>query len=180
MDVFKLRKNLVNEFGNYVKSFIQIKDDRIRSKVDSEINEGLLWPAPLIQLNPCFEYGPSIEELVTANILHPECKKIFRSDKKENYEGHTLKLYKHQTEAIHKAHSEENYILSTGTGSGKSLAYIIPCLFLIVHLINIYNGLLFLELLFLHSLLILLFAPWWINILRDTLWIEFHGLPLNI
>ncbi len=35
-------------------------------------------------------------------------------------------LHKHQTEAIETAYKKENYVLTTGTGSGKSLAYIIP------------------------------------------------------
>jgi ATP-dependent helicase YprA (DUF1998 family) len=35
-------------------------------------------------------------------------------------------LYKHQSDAIKKAVANESYILTTGTGSGKSMAYIIP------------------------------------------------------
>jgi len=37
-----------------------------------------------------------------------------------------LRLHKHQADAIITARSAENYVLTTGTGSGKSLAYIIP------------------------------------------------------
>jgi len=37
-----------------------------------------------------------------------------------------LQLHRHQTEAIRAARSGRNYVLTTGTGSGKSLAYIIP------------------------------------------------------
>jgi ATP-dependent helicase YprA (DUF1998 family) len=35
-------------------------------------------------------------------------------------------LHRHQSDAIHVARSDASYILTTGTGSGKSLAYIIP------------------------------------------------------
>ena len=41
-------------------------------------------------------------------------------------EGKILRLYQHQTEAVRKAREGRNYVLTTGTGSGKSLAYIIP------------------------------------------------------
>jgi ATP-dependent helicase YprA (DUF1998 family) len=37
-----------------------------------------------------------------------------------------LKLHRHQEEAIRKAATGANYVLTTGTGSGKSLAYIVP------------------------------------------------------
>jgi ATP-dependent helicase YprA (DUF1998 family) len=37
-----------------------------------------------------------------------------------------LKFHRHQSQAVRIAHSGHNYVLTTGTGSGKSLAYIIP------------------------------------------------------
>jgi ATP-dependent helicase YprA (DUF1998 family) len=37
-----------------------------------------------------------------------------------------MRLHRHQVDAIHAAKSKANYVLTTGTGSGKSLAYIIP------------------------------------------------------
>ena len=37
-----------------------------------------------------------------------------------------MTLYQHQVEAIEQANTDNNYVLTTGTGSGKSLAYIIP------------------------------------------------------
>ena len=37
-----------------------------------------------------------------------------------------LLLHRHQREAILKAHQSQHYVLTTGTGSGKSLAYIVP------------------------------------------------------
>ncbi|MCZ7534451.1 MAG: DEAD/DEAH box helicase [Acidimicrobiia bacterium] len=35
-------------------------------------------------------------------------------------------LYRHQVDAIHQARNGHNYVLTTGTGSGKSLAYMVP------------------------------------------------------
>src|SRR6202008_1439657 len=37
-----------------------------------------------------------------------------------------LRLHRHQKEAIEAARTGKSYVLTTGTGSGKSLAYIIP------------------------------------------------------
>jgi len=37
-----------------------------------------------------------------------------------------LRLYKHQSDAIRVAVGGQNYVLTTGTASGKSLAHIAP------------------------------------------------------
>lgn len=55
MNVFKLRSPLLSYYGKCVRSFIAIKDDRIRDQVEKAIEGGLLWPDPLIQLNPSLE-----------------------------------------------------------------------------------------------------------------------------
>jgi hypothetical protein len=55
LDVFELCKRLVEDYGSYVRSFIRIKDARVEEKVKQSLDEGLLWPDPLIQLNPSFE-----------------------------------------------------------------------------------------------------------------------------
>ncbi|MCE5254123.1 MAG: DEAD/DEAH box helicase [Actinomycetia bacterium] len=126
MNVFDLHGRLIEDYRLYVDSFIQIKDERIRDKVDREIDEGLLWPAPLVQLNPSFESGGLIGDLVGEGILHPECERIFRVGKDKDGAGTPIALHRHQTEAIRAAAGGDDYVLTTGTGSGKSLAYLIP------------------------------------------------------
>jgi ATP-dependent helicase YprA (DUF1998 family) len=125
MDVFNLLQRLINDYSAYISSFINIKDERIQAHVDQELQAGALWPDPLIQLNPTFEPGAWIDDLVQAKTLHPLCRDIFRL-KSAGGENQPLRLHKHQTDAIRAAQSGDNYVLTTGTGSGKSLAYIIP------------------------------------------------------
>lgn len=130
MDVFELRRKLVEDYGQYATSFVNIADDRIREHVDEEFKRGLLWPEPLIQLNPAFESGGTVDELVARGLLHPECERIFRAksllpDGQLDDRG-PLRLHRHQTDAINAANADANYVLTTGTGSGKSLTYIVP------------------------------------------------------
>lgn len=42
MDVFELRRKLVEDYGRYVTSFVNIADDPIREHVDEELKGGLL------------------------------------------------------------------------------------------------------------------------------------------
>jgi hypothetical protein len=52
LDVFNLRERLVSDYSSYVKSFINIRDDRLRAFVNAELAAGFLRPDPLIHLNP--------------------------------------------------------------------------------------------------------------------------------
>lgn len=60
MNVFDLSDRLVRDYRAYTQGFVEIADDRIREYAQRELDEGLLWPEPLIQLNPSFEPGASI------------------------------------------------------------------------------------------------------------------------
>lgn len=127
MNIFDFRDRLVRDYSDYVTSFIEIQDNRIRQKVEESFDAGILWPDPLIQLNPSFEPGGWVDDLVAEGALHSECSRIFRV-KKDNppHQGNPLRLHKHQADAIRIARGGHNYVLTTGTGSGKSLSYIVP------------------------------------------------------
>lgn len=126
MNVFDLRNSLIEDYSSYISSFIRIRDKRITDYVRQSIDQGLLWPDPLIQLNPTFEPGKFIDDLVKEGVLHKGCKRVFVRKQAPDDFGQPLRLHKHQEDAIRTAREGQNYILTTGTGSGKSLAYIIP------------------------------------------------------
>ena len=128
MNVFEMRDRLVDNYGSFIRSFVEVADPRLRAKVDESLESGLLWPSPLIQLNPSFEPGGMVDDLVAGGVLHRGCSAVFRAGKKENdpFPGHPLRLHLHQDQAIRTARTGHNYVLTTGTGSGKSLSYILP------------------------------------------------------
>src|SRR5262245_1876381 len=103
MNVFRLRDQLIAQYSDYVRSFIQIRDERIRTHVEQRLEEGMLWPEPLIQLNPSFEPGAWIDDLVDAGVLHPECAKVFRIKQDSQDMGRKMRLHKHQEDASRTA-----------------------------------------------------------------------------
>jgi hypothetical protein len=70
--------------------------------------------------------GPWIDELVSQGVLHSECARIFRVKRNKDDAGAGLRLHRHQLDSVYAARAGRNYVLTTGTGSGKSLAYIVP------------------------------------------------------
>jgi ATP-dependent helicase YprA (DUF1998 family)/very-short-patch-repair endonuclease len=138
MDVFDLRQRLVQDYRSYVESFIRVKDERAAREVAALFDTGLLWPDPLVQLNPAFEPGDWIDELVREGVLHPECTRVFQIGKPlGSGEGRRLRLHRHQSDAVRLARTGANYVLTTGTGSGKSLAYIVP---IVDHILRVGSG----------------------------------------
>ena len=127
MDVFSLREHLVDTYRDYATSFVRFRDGRIRECVDEALLSGRLWPHPRVGLNPSFKSGGSVDDLVADGVLHSLESDIFRRNKSHtDARGKAMELHQHQVEAIRIAAAGRNYLLTTGTGSGKSLAYIIP------------------------------------------------------
>lgn len=125
MDVFGLRNSIIGRFDEYVKGFSVIQDDRLRTAVYNELDNGLLWPDPAVQINPAYKPGKNVVDLVKDGTLHPTCEKIFRFEKSVAG-GKPLQLHQHQMDALAAAKRGEHYVVTTGTGSGKSITYIVP------------------------------------------------------
>lgn len=127
MDVFKLRDDLIGAYREYATSFMRIRDQRVRARVAEALDEGKLWPYPQIGLNPAFHPGGTIDDLVSEGLLHPGTAPIFRVGKSaHDAVGRPMTLHQHQVDAIRAARDHRSYVLTTGTGSGKSLSYIVP------------------------------------------------------
>ena len=125
MDAFRVHRQLIDDYKSFTEGFVDIRDPRLRDEIKKQSIEGAQWPDPWLSLNPAFEPGGRVDELVRDGLLHPGCTNIF-STKGSRSAPIPFSLYRHQREAIEAAQQGASYVLTTGTGSGKSLAYIVP------------------------------------------------------
>ncbi|NNU27308.1 DEAD/DEAH box helicase [Isoptericola sediminis] len=127
MDAFKVHQTLIDDYRRFTEGFVDIRDDRVRSSVREQATRGAQWPDPWLSLNPAFESGGSADDLVAAGTLHPKNAEVFRVGKAANAgSAPPIVFHQHQRGAIEAARTGDSYVLTTGTGSGKSLAYIVP------------------------------------------------------
>ena len=127
MDIWDVRDRLIDDYRSFTTAFVDIRDRRVKEYVDDQLLRGDQWPEPWISLNPMFASGGSVRDLVTEGLLHDECERIFRvKHDLSDAGGRDITFHRHQRDAIEVAASKKSYVLTTGTGSGKSLAYIVP------------------------------------------------------
>jgi len=127
LDVFSLRDAVVGEYKKFATSFTTIHAEDIRQQVEAIYAKDRYWPEPLIQINPSYKRSTSIDKLVAGGVLEAKAADIFRTPPTTDApRGEALSLYKHQEQAVALASQGESYVVTTGTGSGKSLCFFIP------------------------------------------------------
>ena len=114
MNVFETHRQIVADYAQYIQSFINISDPEIAQKVEDSLSKGRLWPQPLLQFNPAYEQAGTVEEVIASGLLHADTRHIF--------DGYSL--YRHQRKAIELGVGGTDFVVTSGTGSGKSLTYI--------------------------------------------------------
>lgn len=123
MNVFDLDAELIGRYQDFARSFTTIRAKDIRDKVDAIYAKDTFWPEPLIGLNPNFRPAQStFADMVASGGIDPALPQVFAAgDPRE-----PIRLHRHQEQALSKAQQKRNYIVTTGTGSGKSLCFFVP------------------------------------------------------
>src|SRR5207247_6135214 len=85
------------------------------------VEQARLWPEPLLQVSPSYKRVASVDDLARRGLILEETAQVFRDGR-----GDPFGRYQHQVEALEKARAGESYVVTSGTGSGKSLAYFLP------------------------------------------------------
>lgn len=123
LDAFALRDEVVTTYRNYVEGFIKIADPRVAGEVEEALESGSLWPESWAQINPTYRLEADTAEVAAAGLLDSAAVPSFTSG-----DGTPWQFYTHQVEAFRRAQQDRPYVMTTGTGSGKSVTYIAPIL----------------------------------------------------
>jgi len=117
-------KDVRDAYLRYLKTIKPFQDDTLRSEFARAIESPeMLVKGPLIEISQPYKPDVTIKDLVKAKIL----SSLFSNLCSTNL-PYERRLYTHQVQAIKKAVGGRNVVVSTGTGSGKTEAFLIPVL----------------------------------------------------
>ena len=82
--------------------------------IEDAIRYETMWPSALIQFNPNYALGDSVDQMIAKGLpINRDLKLFFGNDS----------FYKHQQEAIELGCQGKEFIVTSGTGSGKSRTF---------------------------------------------------------
>jgi ATP-dependent helicase YprA (DUF1998 family) len=116
MNVFQLDRAMIEEYAAFSRSFTKIRAADIREQIDSTYATRKYWPESIVQINPHYKRDRSVADLVRDGVLHRSCDVIFR-----DWILRTL-----QVQSIYLARQKKSFVVTTGTGSGKSVCFFVP------------------------------------------------------
>lgn len=117
MKAFEFDHHLITGYEQFSRSFTTVQAGDLSSEIDAQYDAGRFWPDAMLSLNPHYEEGETVEELVNSQDLDEATGKIFKP---------VRFLYQHQAVAVAKARRGTSFVVTTGTGSGKSMCFFIP------------------------------------------------------
>lgn len=118
-----LAEEIASRYLRYLKTTFDFKDaDLRRSFAEALDREKSLVNGPFIESAPLYKRGLECRALLQ-EILGAGAEPQFL-----NALNPKRRLYTHQEEAIRHAHAGRNIVVATGTGSGKTEAYLYPIL----------------------------------------------------
>jgi replicative superfamily II helicase len=89
--------------------------------VDAIYAEKRYWPEPLIQINPSYKRTTTVAELSQLGRLDPAARQSSRADGAPRARSTSTRRRPSRW-----PRTGESYVVTTGTGSGKSLCFFIP------------------------------------------------------
>jgi len=124
LDPIKATKSITDKYRAYLSTTFRLKSSHLQNQFMKELQPEKFVKGPILEATPPFETGKSLEELENEGLLSDQFKNLKSEELPLN-----RPLYRHQESAIRKVVGDNrNIVVTTGTGSGKTEAFLVPVL----------------------------------------------------
>lgn len=120
-------ENLKKSFVDYITTSFDLADSLYAQKLRSELEkDGSTAKGPYLDVSASYKTALSLHELIEKGDASPLFNSLESVSERERELKIHRPLYSHQQEALLKANSGNNLVVTTGTGSGKTECFLIP------------------------------------------------------
>lgn len=126
LNPLQLRDTLKKNVGRYIATAMHIsaaRKPRLAEAFTQALEKEEFVNGPFLESLPDFRKSMSIRGMVEEGVLHSEWARIPQCGHEQLYDR---LLHSHQVEAIRAAIASKNYLVATGTGSGKTECFLYP------------------------------------------------------
>lgn len=115
-------RHLIAEYRRFLRSTYKLADERLRTQFDEHVEKAeVLVKSPYVTLAQDFAKGHALADLVAQGVGPRELTQF-------NWKFGNNPLFLHQEKALRQSLAGRNVIVKTGTGSGKTEAFLLPVL----------------------------------------------------
>ncbi|MBM4395094.1 MAG: DEAD/DEAH box helicase [Deltaproteobacteria bacterium] len=113
-------RDLVTEYGRFLRTSYRFLDERLRTQFEEHLaRTDLIVKGPYVTLAREFERGRTLAEIAADGGIDPDLVRA-------NWPFDMGRLYRHQEQALEAGRAGRSFVVTTGTGSGKTEAFLLP------------------------------------------------------
>jgi len=128
----RLSKAITDQYASYLRTHFYFADRGLGGSFESALKNTLISNGPFIEAVPDFERGACPSAVVAEGSSIQSDAGLLRV-----LDALTPHLYAHQEAAVRRVLADRNVVVATGTGSGKTEAFLYPIL---AHLYGEHQG----------------------------------------
>ncbi|CEK13074.1 DEAD/DEAH box helicase [Chthonomonas calidirosea] len=115
-------RNLIEEYRSFLRTTYRFLDPHLRKQFEEHLERAyVVVKGPYVTLARDFALGPTLEELVRMGEAHPGLLQV-------RWPFGKGRLFAHQERALQIGRAGRSFVVTTGTGSGKTEAFLLPML----------------------------------------------------
>ena len=116
-------ENIIEKYLRYIETTFYIDDKDYMDQFKRYLQKpDYFAKGPYLDFSDSFKFGKSIKDLIGEGVFSHEFGELYR----KNETLLTRELYKHQELSVRKIKEGRNLVVTTGTGSGKTEAFLLP------------------------------------------------------